>query len=99
VAQHGGRVEPDLRATSRRAGIAPRLAVVAEHFVQRRLDVRIAKPLDDDAVDDRKHAVHGLRALDAHDDSDPDRRVERGPEMELVRRVGLALSGDYAAEN
>ena len=36
----------------------------------------------------------GMRAFDAHDRADADRRVERRPEMELVRRVRLPLGRD-----
>ena len=39
-----------------------------------------------------------MRAFDAHDRADADGRIQRRPEMEFVRRVGLSLGGDDAAE-
>ena len=71
---------------------------MAQHVVQRRREIGVAEALGDDAVDVRDLAVHGLPAVDAHDRADADGRIERGPEMELVRRVGRALGGDDAAE-
>jgi hypothetical protein len=47
----------------------------------------------------RQHAVHGTRRLDHDDRPDPDRRIERGPEMELVRRIGPTFGGDDAPED
>ena len=97
VAQHGRRVETDLGAPRRRAGVRTGISVVAEHLVEWRLDIGVAESLDDHSVDDRKRTVDWLRALHSHDRSDSDRRIERGPEMEFVRGVGFSLCGDYAA--
>jgi hypothetical protein len=41
----------------------------------------------------------GTPRLDHDDRPDPDRRIERGPEMELVRRVGTTFGGDDAPED
>ena len=70
---------------------------MAHHVVQRRLEIGVAESLDDDAVDVRDLPVHRVRAIDAHDRADADRRIERRPEMEFVRRVRLALRRDDAA--
>jgi hypothetical protein len=71
---------------------------VAEHVVERREKIGIAEPLDDDAVHLGNLSVDRMRAFDANDRPDSHRRVERRPEMEFVRRVGLALGRDDAAE-
>jgi hypothetical protein len=42
-------------------------------------------------------AADRIGSVDAHDRPDSDRRIERRPEMKLVRRVGLSLGGDDAA--
>jgi hypothetical protein len=95
--QHGRGVEPDLGALRGRVAGGGGAAVVPHHVVQRRLQVGVGEALGDDAVDDRPHAAHLDGGVDAHDGADADRRVERGPEVELERRVGLALGGDDAA--
>ena len=99
VPEYGGRVQANLGAARWCARVSARFTVVAEHLVQRRLDVRVTEPLDDHAVHPGERAADGLRALDAHDGSDADRRIERRPEMEFVRSIGFPLSCDYAAEN
>ena len=100
---HAAAAPPRCRGESRRARVdrerrAARRAVVAEHVVQRRLQIGVAESLDDDSVDLGNLSVHRMRAFDAHDRPDADRRVERRPEMEFVRRVRLALGRDDAAE-
>jgi hypothetical protein len=91
-------VQPDLGALRRGVRGAPRLTVVPEHVVHRRLEVGVAVALDDDAEDARELALHGVGAIHAHDGSDPDRGAEGSPEVELVRGVGAALGGDDSTE-
>ena len=98
VPQHRGLVQPNLRAARRCLAGAVGRAIGAEDVVQRRLKVGVAEPFDDDAVDARDTAGHGVGAFHAHNRTDSDRRIERGPEMELVRRVGAPLGGDDPAQ-
>ncbi len=98
LAQHCGGVQPDLGAFGGRERRAVGGAVVAEDVVQRRQQIGVAEALDDDAVDARDLAVHRMGRVDPDDRPDADGRVERGPEVKLVRRVRLALGGDDAAE-
>jgi hypothetical protein len=93
-----GRVEADLGALRGGVRRGRRGAVVAEDVVQRRLQVGVAEPLDYHAEHARQLPLHRRRPVHADDGSDPDRGVERGPEVELVGSVGLALGGDDAAE-
>ncbi len=91
AAQHGGGVEADLRPRRWRSGLGVRVGVGADVVVERREQVGVAEALDD-------HAVDRLSFGDDPDDrADADRRVAARPEMELVRRVGLALGGDDAS--
>jgi hypothetical protein len=73
-------------------------AICTDDVMQRREQIRVTQPIGDDTVDVRQLAVYGMRAIDAHDRTDPNGRVECGPEVKLVRRVGAALSGDHAAQ-
>ena len=99
VAQHGRGVEPDLGSTRLVQRLPVGRAVESHHVVQRRREVGPAEALRHDAVHERHDAVHRVASVDAHDRPDADRRVERGPEMELVRSVRASLGGDDATEN
>ncbi|MDZ7630853.1 MAG: hypothetical protein U5K74_05710 [Gemmatimonadaceae bacterium] len=97
VPQHARGVEPDLRPLR---GNQPtiRLSVATEDIVERRLQVGVAEPLHHHTVDLRHMAVDRHRPIHAHDGADPDVRVECGPEVELVRRVGTAFGGHHAPQ-
>ena len=69
-----------------------RVALGTDDGVQRRREVGVGHAIGDDAVDG------AARMVDAHDRADPDLRLRRGPEVELVRRAGLELGGDNAAD-
>ena len=69
-----------------------RIAVGADHGVHRGRQVGVGEAVGHHAVDDPPGA--STRTIDA----DPHRRVPRGPEVELVRRLGLQLGGDDAAD-
>ena len=97
LTEHGRSVEANFRTIGRRVARAPRCAVVPDHIVQRRHQIGITQPLDDDPEDVRDHAVYRT-AIDAHDRPDPDGGRKCGPEVELVRRVRAALGGHHAAE-
>ena len=91
--QHRRRPQPDFLAHRGTLGGAHRIAFGADHVVQRGLQIRVREPV-------RDHAVHdALRAfLDFDDRADPDARLDRRPEMELVRRSGFQLGRDHAAD-
>src|SRR6202165_502176 len=63
-----------------------------------RLEIRVAEALDDDPVDVRNLPIHRLRPIHADNRADADGRVDRRPEMKLVRGVGLPLRRDYASQ-
>ena len=98
LAQHGRRVEPHLGPFGGSDRRGARIAVVAEHVVQRRQEVGEAEPLHDDAVDAWDVSLDRMRAFDAHDGPNADGRIDGGPEMELVRSVRLALGSDNSAQ-
>ena len=92
LAQHGGQEEAHLGAGRGLVRHHGRVAVGADDGVQRRRQVGVGHAVGDDAV-------HGAaRMVDPHDRADPDRRLRRGPEVELVRGAGLELGGDDAAD-
>ena len=93
LAQHRRRPEPDFLPHRRALGRAYRIAFGADDVMQRRLEVGVGEPVGDDAV---HHAPHSL--FDFHDRADPDARLHRRPEMELVRRCGFELGRDDAAD-
>jgi Amt family ammonium transporter len=66
--------------------------------MQRRLQIGVREAFRDHAVNARQHPSHGPLRFHAHDRPDADRRIERRPEVELVRRVGLLLGGDDAPD-
>ena len=63
-----------------------------------RLEIGVAEAFDDDAVDVRDLSVDRLRAIDAHNRADSDRRIDRRPEMELVWSIWLSLGRDDATK-
>jgi hypothetical protein len=67
--------------------------------VQRRGEIGPTESFRDDAEDLGDDAVHRIAAIHAHDRPDADRRVERRPEVELVRSIGATLGGDDPAED
>ena len=90
--QHGGRPQPDLRPRRRCAGRPGRVAFGADHVVQRRGEIGVGETVGHDPVHDL------LRSLHLDDRSNPDARLRRRPEVELVRRSGFLLGGDDAAD-
>src|SRR5687768_12973464 len=66
--------------------------------MHRRLQIGVAEAFDDYSVDVRDVTIDRVRAVDSHDGSDSDGTIERCPEMELVRSVGLSLSRDDSSE-
>ena len=98
LSQYGGGVKPNFGALGRRITRHRRQPIVAKHVVHRRLQIGVAEALDDDSVNVRNLSVHRLCAIDAHDRSDSHRRIDRRPEMKLVRRIGLPLRCDYSAK-
>ena len=99
VPQHRRGVEPNLRTLGRRERLSTGLSVMPHHVVQRRCEVSPAESLGDDAVDARNRPVHRIAPVDADDCPDADRRVERRPEMEFVRRVWTVLGGHDSAKH
>src|SRR5690606_20222508 len=95
VPEDGRGVEPDLRAFRRRLEPRRRLAVQPDVVVERALEVGVNRAVDDDPVDGQRP---GALDLELHERADPDRRVWRGPEVELVRRVRLPFRADDAAD-
>ena len=71
---------------------------MAHHIVHWRLQIGVAEAFDDYSVDVRDLPVDRLRTVDAYDCADPHRRIDRRPEMEFVRSVGLSLGRYYAAQ-
>ena len=98
VPQHRRRIQPDFGAIGVRHRPRVRTAIVAEHIVQRRLKIAVAEPFHHHAVHARDHVLHRRVALHAHDGADPDGRIDRGPEVKLVRRIGLFLGRDDTTE-
>ena len=91
--------EPDLLPDSRTLGGLGRVALGADDVVQGCGEIGVGEPI-------RHHAPHHLsrfpvpasRLFHAHNRPDPDGRLVRGPEVELVRGRRLLLSGDDAAD-
>src|SRR5688572_9162647 len=98
LAQYGCGIKPDLRTVCDCKPRICRRAVVTHYIVHRRLKVGIAESFYHDAVHARDLTVHGDGAVNPHDGADSNRRLERGPEMKLVRRVRPPLRGNYSAE-
>ena len=99
VTQHRRRVQPNLRALRLLQGRIARCAVEPHHVVERRGEVRPAESFGDDAVHMRNDSVHAVASVHPDNRADADRRVERGPEVEFVRRVGPTLRRDNSAED
>ena len=98
VTQHVRRVEPNLRPLGRCERCAARRPVEAENVVEWRLEIRVAETFNHDAVDTRHYAIDRMRAVDANDSADADRRVQCRPEVELVRRIRFSFRGNDPAE-
>ena len=90
--QYRRRPQPDLLAHRRALARAHRIPLGADDVVQRRREIGVGEPIGDDAIDD------ALAFFDAHDRADADARLDRRPEMELVRRGGFELGRDDAAD-
>ena len=71
---------------------------MTHHVVHRRLQVGVAESLDDYSVDVGDLPFNRLRAIDADYRPDPDGRIDRRPEMKLVRRVRLSLRRDDSTQ-
>jgi hypothetical protein len=74
------------------------LPIRADDIVQRCEQVRVAQAVGDDAVDVRELAVDRVSAINPDNRTDANRRVERGPEVELVGRIGAPLGRNHPAK-
>ena len=76
-----------------------RITVRTQYVVQRRFEIGETESFDHHAVDVRQLAAHRLGSFDPHDRPDADRRVDRRPEMKLMRRIGPTLRRDDPADS
>src|ERR1051325_4501033 len=95
--QHGRGPEPDLLSDRRMLGGLGRVALGPHHIVQRGGEVGVCEPIGHDSVDDAPR-VPSPEPLAPHYRPDPDARLVRGPEVELMWGRWLLLGGDDAAD-
>src|SRR5207302_3294716 len=97
--QHGCGPEPDLLSDGRTLGRLRRVALGTHHVVQRRGEIRVREPVRHHTVDHLSRFPFPVsRLFDANDRPDPDARLVRGPEVELMWGRRLLLGGDDAAD-
>src|SRR5207248_4404022 len=99
LTQYRRRPEADFLAYRRVLRGTRRITLRTDDIVERRGQVRIGEPIRHDAI---YHLSRSLLpapcSLDAHNRPDPDARLVRGPEVELVGRRRLLLRRDDATD-
>jgi len=99
LAQDGRGPQADLLPDRRTLGGPRGIAFGTHNVVQRGGQVGVGEAIRHDAVHDfSRFLLPAPCSLDAHDRPDPDGRLVRGPEVELVRRRGLLLGSDDATD-
>ena len=92
LTEDSGQEEAYLRASRGLTCHDGRIAFGANDGMQWRRQVGVGHAIGDDAI----HGAPGV--IDAYDRTDPDLRLRRGPEVELVRGAGLEFRGHDAAD-
>jgi hypothetical protein len=98
MTQHLRRIQPDFRALRWYGNGTRWLSIVTEHIVQWCLEIGVTEPLHHHSVHLRENSIDWRMAFHPHNGPDAYRRIERRPEMELVRRVGAPFGRHDAAK-
>ncbi len=97
--QHGCGPEPDLLTDRRTLGRLGRVPLGAHHVVERGRQIGIRETIRDDSIYHLSRFPFPVsRFFHADDRPDPDARLVRGPEVELMWGRRLLLGGDDAAD-
>ena len=96
--QHGGGPVANLLACRQCVAGARRIAFRADDIVQGGGEVRVREPLGHDTVHHTVRSLLPAPCSDLHDRTDPDTRIGRSPEVELMGRRRLELGRHHAAD-